>query len=244
MTLPLTNTKDAGLHHFKGICYGPPGTGKTTLARTMLPLGKTLIISGESGLAPLAGYDIDVFEVKTYQQLGQVLQALVSGQVPHDCIYVDSLTEVSKIIESVVFARFAVDDGTGNLAIPKNKNFDYYGTLAREQEQFVRIVRDLKKHVFFSALPKHWKNDQTGEEGYRPLYGSASLGEVLPGLFDFVFAYRPIVNPETGEITRALFTQPYEGWTAKARQRVDKPVLPPVIQNPDLSVIVKSVLGG
>ena len=241
--LPLTNTKDAALHHFKGVLYGPPGVGKTAAARTMLPLGRTLILSGESGLAPLAGYDIDVFEVKSYQHLGEALRALVSGQVPHDCIYVDSLTEMGKLIEQAVFARFAVDDGSGNLAVPKNKNFDYYGTLSREQEQFVRIIRDLKKHVFFSALPKHWKNDQTGEEGYRPMFGSGALAEVLPGLFDFVFTYRPIVNPETSEITRALFTQPYEGWSAKARQRVDKPVLPAVIQNPDLSVIVKSVLG-
>lgn len=244
--MKITNTKDVALYKMKGIVMGPPGTGKTTLARTLLPLGKTLIVSAESGTAPLAGYDIDVVEVKTYPELGEVVGALVTGQLDqYEVIYVDSLTEVGKIIEGYLFARYAVvDEEKGVSVIPKSSNFAFYGALGREQEQFVRVVRDLRKHVFFSALPKHWKNDLTGEEGYRPHYGSASVGELLPGLFDFVFTYRTVVNPENAEPQRVLFTSTVDGWMAKARQNVNNPALPVAIADPDLSVIVRAAIGG
>jgi hypothetical protein len=225
--------------------YGPPGAGKTTLARTVTGLGKTLILSAEGGLAPLASENIDVATIKNYADLQEVMVGLVSGDLQeYEVIFVDSLSEVGRIIEAEVFAKFAVVDPlTGIVDVPKPESFKYFGALKRDLEGFARVLRDMDRHVFLSALPKRWKSDKTGEEGVRPLFGAGSAAEGLPGLFDFVFAYRLMDNPETGEASRVLFTQTFEGWEAKARQVWDKPVLATAIENPNLSKIVKDVLG-
>jgi hypothetical protein len=219
--------------------------GKTTLARTVKPLGRTLILSGESGLAPLAGEDIAVLEVKSVADLAEFSRALVGNAeelAPFEVLFIDSLTEMGKIIEADLYAKFAETDDKGVRAVPKKANFAYYGALSRQLEGFVRMIRDAKKHVFFSALPKSWRDDDTGLSGVRPSYGSASVAELLPGMFDFVFAYRLIPHPETGEPARVLFTEEREGWAAKARQKVGGKGLPLAIRDPDLSAIARQAI--
>lgn len=211
----------------------------------MRPLGRTLILSGESGLAPLSGQDISVLEVKTVADLAEFSRALVSNAeelAPFEVLFIDSLTEMGKIIEADLFAKFAEVDDKGVRAVPKKSNFAYYGSLSRQLEGFVRMIRDTKRHVFFSALPKAWRDDNTGESGVRPAFGSSSVAELLPGMFDFVFAYRLIPHPETGEPTRILFTEERDGWAAKARQDVDGPKLPVAVRDPDLSVLARQAV--
>ena len=70
--------------------YGPPGAGKTTLARTVTGLGKTLILSAEGGLAPLASENIDVATIKNYADLQEVMVGLVSGDLQeYEVIFVE-----------------------------------------------------------------------------------------------------------------------------------------------------------
>ena len=68
--------------------------------------------------------------------------------------------------------------------------------------------------------------------------------QTFNGDIDFIFAYRLIPNPENPkDIQRVLFTQTYDGWTAKARIPVSsQSQLSPMIKDPDLSLIVKQAL--
>ena len=62
--MKITNTESNTVMKFKGAIYGDAGVGKTSLAATLKPLGKGLIVSGEAGLKPLYGQGLDVFEFK------------------------------------------------------------------------------------------------------------------------------------------------------------------------------------
>lgn len=245
MPVSITSTKSKDIPCFKGVIYGDPGVGKTSLARTAMGLGKVLIVSGESGLAPLAGYDIDVAEFKSSDDLAEIVAKLQSREWDHKVIYVDSLTEAGKLIDQRIFSIFAEhDEVTGLTSVPKSNNFNYYGQLSRDKTMFLRMIRDLPdRHVFFSALPKRWEDKNTGLEGVRPHFGEGSAAVELPGLFDFVFAYRWLEPPGADEPVRVLCTHTHDGWIAKARQRVDLPVLPPFIPEPNLADIVRRSTG-
>ena len=239
----LTNTSSSGLVKMAAVIYGPAGVGKTTLARTLTPLGKVLIVSGEGGLASLSGHDLDVFEFKGRDDLAALLQALANNELSeYDVLYFDSLTEIGQIYDRDMHARFAVmDPDLGVADVPKANNFKFFGALAREKEMFLRFIRDCGKHTFCSAKERHWSNDKTGEGGVKPHFGQGSATDQLPYLFDFVFAYRWIVDQD-GQDRRVLFTQPYQDWLAKARQDVSAPALQPWIVDPDLSDVARRAI--
>jgi phage nucleotide-binding protein len=244
VTLPISNTKSVELEKFKGVIYGEPGVGKTTLARTLLPMGKVLIVSCESGLKPLSGMDIEVFQAKNYTDLNAFLQAFAKGELDgYAAIFIDSLTEVGKLIEQHYFNLFAEVDERGVRDVPKANNFKYYGAIARDLEMFCRMIRDRnKQHVFFTALATEWEDRDTGMSGVNPALVGKKVGELLPGLFDFVFAYRYMPDPnDGGQMVRVLFTSTVEGYFAKSRQPVGAPVLPVAIKDADLSAIVRAV---
>ena len=60
-----TTTNNIELFNVKALLYGKPGTGKTHSALTLNP-ERTLVISAEGGLLPLAGTKIDVIELKKW----------------------------------------------------------------------------------------------------------------------------------------------------------------------------------
>lgn len=238
--MQVTTTNDPGLAWVNAVIYGAPGVGKTSLARTLPALGRTLIVSAEGGLKPLAGTGIDVWVVKNADDIGEAVATLQSDpKADYPVVFFDSLTEIGKLIEADIQARFVdTNPDTGLLEVPKQKNFAYYAALGREIEGFVRMMRDMPRHTIFSCLPKSWKDDNTGASGHRPLYGSSSFAEILPGLFDHVWCLRLVPNAESGEMQRVLFTSEHDTWAAKTRQQVDNPILPPAIADPDLSVIL------
>ena len=73
--MKVTSTKTVSSSRLAALIVGQSGVGKTSLAKT-LPANETLIVSAEAGLLCLQGTDIDVAEVKTREELNQVLHDL------------------------------------------------------------------------------------------------------------------------------------------------------------------------
>ena len=76
------------------------GVGKTSLAATLKPLGKGLIVSGEAGLKSLYGQGLDVFEFKSIDDLNVFINTLVTGNLDeYDWFFIDSITEIARLFE-------------------------------------------------------------------------------------------------------------------------------------------------
>jgi len=246
MALKITNTENTKVMKFKGAVYGDAGVGKTSLAATLKPLGKGLVISGESGLKPLYGQGLDVYEFKTIDDLNVFLNTLLAGELDeYDWFFIDSITEIARLFEEKHKRILAKkDEETGIFDIPQKDNFTYYRRIGDSLTAFIRAVRNVDKHIFFSGLAKTTQDSETKQDIKRIMLAGQKGEQTFNGDMDFIFAYRLIPNPENPkDIQRVLFTQTYDGWTAKARIPVNnQSQLSPMIKDPDLSLIVKQAL--
>ena len=252
--LPITKTESDDVLKFKGVIYGYAGVGKTSLAATLKPLGKGLIISGEAGLKTLYGQKIDVYNIKTGKDLSVFVKTAKEGHLDeYDWFFVDSITEVAKIYEAHFFKLYSVvDEDTKVRSVPekgspanKGKNkWDFYGDIGIYLTKFIRDVRNLDKHVFFSALVNEKQDSETKQDMKMPRLIGNKAPEAFNGDMDFVFAYRVMPNPETPrENDRVLFTETIDGWTAKARIPISNTdMLPKAIINPNLAEIVDVIM--
>ena len=252
--LPITTTESEDVLKFKGVIYGYAGVGKTSLAATLNELGKGLIISGEAGLKTLYGQKIDVYNVKTVGDLSVFLKTAQEGHLDeYDWFFVDSITEVAKIYESYFFEKYAVtDEKTKIRSVPEKGNqsngfknkWDFYGDIGNYLTRFIRGTRNIDKHIFFSALVNEKQDSETKQDMKTPRLIGNKAPEAFNGDMDFVFAYRIMQNPENPKQNdRILFTETFDGWTAKARIPIsNKDVLPPAIINPNLFHIVKTIM--
>ena len=204
MAIKLLNTRDAGkVNGLKIGVYGASGAGKTTLASTFgVP---TLILSAEAGLLSLAGHDIDVIEVATVAQVGEVYSWLLNGEgEKYQAVVLDSITEIGNVLLNEEKAK--TKDGRAA-----------YGATSEQMMAMLRAFRDLPgRHVLFLAQLDKVKDEQTGAVLFGPAMPGQRLGQALPYLTDEVFAMRVERNPE-GEIQRYLQTQPDNQWQAKDR---------------------------
>lgn len=229
----IKNTKS--LHHttIKVILYGPSGGGKTTTAKT-LDHDKTLIISGESGLLPLSGCSIDVFDLTVddknnivqpadrINNIVKIYNALLSD-TKYDNIFIDSLTELSQIISDSLDKKYP--DRKDGLV-----KWSEYNKL---MTNIVLKFRDLQKNVIFTCLSKVEKDENN--KRYQDFAVFGSISNRLPQYFDEVFFLNSYKN-ESGQIVRSLQTQFENGITAKDRSgKLD------LFEQPNLNLIIKKI---
>lgn len=194
MAIKLTTTSQAAIDSgLKFLIHGPAGIGKTTLAATT---GEpTLIISAESGLLALRGYDIPVIEIQTWQDLVDAYNfVLLSPDAKQfKWIALDSLTEIAEVC----------------LGVEKAKSADprqAYGTLRDKVFDLIRKFRDLPgRNVYFVCQQTREKEESTGAVLFVPSMPGKALGQGAPFHFDEVFSMR-LVSTADGQLVRALQT--------------------------------------
>lgn len=202
--------------------HGESGIGKTTLCATV---PKPLIISAESGLLSLAGYDIPVVEMKTLANLEEVYDWLENSQEANkfETICIDSISDVAEVI----LMEYKKRTKDGRMA---------YGEMADDMGTIIRKFRDLPgKNVYMIAKTKRVVDEASSLTSYMPSVPGQILLQDLPFLFDIVGAMR-YGKTSAGVSYRYIQTEGDMQWSAKDRSgALDK------VEPPDLGKIFKKI---
>lgn len=217
----ITSTKDATNKGVKILVHGQSGIGKTCLCAT---LPNPIILSAESGLLSLRHLDIPVIEIKTFEELWDAYNWLLTDEASQfESVCLDSVSEIAEVV----------------LANAMNVNKDgraAYGDLNKIMVQGIKAFRDLPgKNVYFSA--KQERINDNGRLLYGPYFPGQKLGQGVPYDFDEVFCYQ-IVQDNDGNPQRALLTQPDGISSAKDRSGALGRY-----EEPDLGKIIRKIKG-
>ena len=222
MAIKLKSTADVQANGVKALVYGMAGVGKTYMIKS---LPNPLVISAESGLLALTGTDIPYIEVKTFIDLQEAYQFIVSEHgAQFESIAIDSISEIGEIV--LAHEKSVNKDGRGA-----------YGEMAVKIMEIMRSFRDIQgKNVMFIAKAEK-SQDETGRMLYQPSMPGAKISQQLPYLVDLVMALRTEKDTE-GTIQRALMCQTDGTWQAK-----DRSGKLAAWEAPDLSAIIAKIGG-
>ena len=216
----ITNTKDVSSAYIKVLVHGPAGSGKTRLCATTG--GKPIIISAESGLLSLRGNDLDVWEIKTINDLREAY-AFLTDDKAYDWICIDSISEIAEVC----------------LAEEKVINKDprkAYGELTDTMNEMVRLFRDLHKNIYMSSKQDKVKDETTGQIFFGPSAPGQKVAAAMPYFFDEVFALHTWKDAE-GKMQSGLQTQRDTQYEAKDRSGALD-----IIEPPNLAHIYNKIL--
>ena len=218
IVMEIKSTKDIKASKINALIFGESGVGKTTLASTLEQ--STVIVSAESGLLSLKGFEIDYIEVKTLEELKESLDSVSKSK--YENIFIDSLTEISQLFLENARKKYPEDRQTMKM----------YGHVLDTMTSFIKYCRDMEKNIFFTALDKVTQ-DELGKRFHVPdLVGSMSTK--CAQYFDFVFHYRLIKSEDKD--TRCLITGKTDNAIGKDRSGKLE-----LMERPDLSVIINKV---
>jgi hypothetical protein len=210
----ITNTSTGAIQYIKVLVHGPAGSGKTRLCATTD--GKPLIISAESGLLSLREFNLDVWEIKSMDDLREVFTYLQTDKT-YEWICLDSISEVAEVV----------------LAAEKKLTKDprkAYGEMQDQMTALIRAFRDLPKNVYMSAKQGKVKDDVTGAIFFGPSAPGQKTAEALPFFFDEVFALHNWKDAE-GNFQSALQTRRDAQYEAKDRSGALAAAEPPHLGN-------------
>lgn len=202
MAIKLISTKDAATNNgVKMLVYGRAGVGKTTLCAAA---PNPIILSAESGLLSLRGYDIPVIEIKTMQDLWDSYSYLTgSDGSKYETICLDSISEIAEVV---------LADNKKATKDPRQA----YGEMATQMQEIVRAFRDLPRfNVYFSAKEEYIK-DEFGVSRFGPSMPGRQVGPAMPYFFDEVFRL-DVGKDKEGKPFRYLATQADIQYEAKDR---------------------------
>ena len=222
MAIKLKSTADVQANGVKALVYGMAGVGKTYMIKS---LPNPIVISAESGLLALTGTDIPYIEVKTFIELQEAYQYVVSEHgAQFESIAIDSISEIGEIV--LAHEKSINKDGRGA-----------YGEMAVKIMEIMRSFRDIQgKNVMFIAKAEK-SQDETGRMLYQPSMPGAKISQQLPYLVDLVMALRTEKDTE-GTIQRALMCQTDGTWQAK-----DRSGKLAAWEAPDLSALIAKIGG-
>lgn len=230
--MKINNTKDISFKPSYVCIYGCSGIGKTSLVKT-LPAKKTLIVDAESGLASLAGTDIDSITISRsddgsmlpeedrYKRLQDFMEWVQKPEqkAKYDFIFIDSLTEIGQNIQKHMAT---LHDG-----------YKLWGEYTQAMISMIKFFRDLDHYTVIFVSLEGRIEDSDGQAMSYPDIGGKKAKEYLLPAFDECF--RMIVD---GEKKRWLVTQSTQKTQAK-----DRSGKLAELETPHLGEILKKIRG-
>lgn len=202
MEFKIKNTNSiAGQDGVKILIHASSGTGKTTQLGTLE--GKTLILSAESGLLVLRDKDIDVVDIGSMSDFGEVYVAIRDKKLEYDNVCIDSMSEIAEMLVDELEA----DEYYGS----SSNTFVKWGEYTRRMTKIIKSFRDLKGiNVIFTALTESVESNGTVK--YTPQVPAKKFQSKLVSMFDFV------VYMTVDQDGRRLFHHDESSmWVAKSR---------------------------
>lgn len=221
----ITNTKDIATRRVSAVIYGDSGIGKTSLAKTLT--GKTLIISAEAGLLALQNVDIDVIEIKSFNEVREVFGYINKPEIKelYTNIFIDSISEISTRLITQLKTEYP----------NKKDGLVLWGEYADRMTALIKAFRDLPDYNIFLIAQETIDKDENNIRFKKPSL-NGKIGNQLPYYFDLVLAMTKL--DIEGEKSRVLLTDGFEEYTAKDRSgKLSK------IEKPDLQNVLNKILG-
>ena len=206
--MKFDTTKNYGVNALKMAIYGRSGVGKTTLASTTGDLGKTLVLSAESGLLPLRKFSIPYKAIESLEDLFEVGKFLKTGKHDFEWVILDSISEIAEVC--LALKKDTVKSKSG-----KPDTLRAYGETSELMTRLMKSFRDLPMNVVFIAQQDR-NTDEEGRMYFGPSMPGKKLSQAIPYLMDEVFAMK-VSKDEQGNVTRFLQTSPDGSYDAKDR---------------------------
>lgn len=229
----------------KVLLFSPPGNGKTYFLGTAQADERTypmLLLDFEGGHETLAGLDIDVVEVRGWDDYNEVYEVLESGK--HWELDGSSLKEgetykslaIDSISETHVWVLLSILDEKGDTRKePDLIQLDDYGVATTQMRRLMREFRDLPMHVFYTAHANQVEERGIGKIMVPKMAGQMA-GEAV-GLVSICGYLAITENESDGEDQRLLLLQNYAGFRVKARVPWET-VIPDEIEDPNVTKLL------
>lgn len=214
------------------LVYGDPGVGKTVLAGSasaVEAMSPVLIIDIEGGTLSLESMypDVETIEVKTWKDMMKVYNSLRKGEGGYKTVVLDSLTEIQKFSMDLIMKDVVDENSSRDPDVPGMRE---WGKNVNQTRQLVRLFRDLKMNVIFTALSEVKDNEKTGKTTIKPSLSGKVKNEIA-GFVDIV-AYM-YVKVRKDQQQRLLLTSVTDQVTAKDRSGR----LPMVVEEPTMPML-------
>lgn len=226
------------------LIYGEPGAGKTVLAGSadaVPEMSPVLVVDAEGGAYSLRAFypKVDVVRVTSIADLANLLESLKAGS-EYKTVILDSLTEIQKMVMSVIMQQVVAEDSDRDPDIPSIRE---WGKNSEQVRKIVRRFRDLPMNVIFTALLDSDKDPKTNKIKHYPSL-PGKLKREIPGFVDIVgFLYSREVQLDGDEEPvehRLLLTKSTETHICKDRSNN----LPPVMADPDMISVHAAINSG
>lgn len=244
--------KPADKTYVKALIFADHGKGKTFFLGTAQNDERTFpmaLLDFEGNTETLAGLDIDVYPVRSWQDFREVYQILNKNVEGYKSIGIDSITEVNQwaLMEVMHEGRNEANRKIGPFDEPDKAFQSDYGDVLIQMRRLLRRFRDLPFHVFYTAL---MDKDTIPKEGVvrLPKMLGQMQGEVGALMWCVAAIIMEPVEKEVGgkkvtTLQRIMLLHDQVGYQAKVRTpwEVKTKAVPEYIVNPTVTKLMDAL---
>lgn len=241
---PKKKDKNAGREPTNNLIFGPPKIGKTHLVGTAAHDERTaphLCFDMEGGVhdvltgMPGFGTDFIAHRTRTWEDFNEGYERLLENDEGFKSCSVDSLSEAH------IYTLMNIIETAPEREGRERKNPDLieqgdYGTGLVQLRRFVRHLKDLPMHTFFTS---HYKDETHPRLGIVKMVNMAGKAAVeIPGLMTLI-GYLTM-EEEEDEVRRVLLMNNYPKFSVGARAPWGMEI-PDEIYDPDVTKILDAL---